>query len=188
MLIIRKFASFFEQAVRSRLACVLISLHTAWFFLAIANMSPPSAGLTKYLDQGGWSSATLFAGRPFHFTYESIVLKSLVLVDLPAMLAELPIGLPLSPLVSTLHLGSYSRSYLEAGLLLLLATCQWLVVGRLVESRIGSTKSGAQLLSRLRRYWMIAVACIVILTAIAVPIVNQRSRALGFRHGAISFH
>jgi hypothetical protein len=68
-------------------AWVLVCLHASWFLIAIANMSPPAPGLGEFLDGGGWSSATLFAGRPFHFHYESMVMKLLVLVDFPSMLA-----------------------------------------------------------------------------------------------------
>jgi hypothetical protein len=71
----RAIARFAHSCVRSRLAWVLVYLHASWFLIAIANMSPPAPWLGEFLDRGGWSSATLFAGRPFHFHYESRVMK-----------------------------------------------------------------------------------------------------------------
>ncbi len=108
-------------------------MHVAWFLLAIANMSPPSPGFANYLDHGGWSSATLLAGRPFHFVYESLPLKLLFLADLPSMLVEILPALVLSPVLRILHVGFYSSSYIDAALWLTLGSCQWLVVGVLVE-------------------------------------------------------
>ena len=70
-----------------------VAAFAAWFVLAIANMSPPAPGLGQYLDRGGWSSATLLAGRPFHFHYKSVALKFLITVDIPAMVVMVPVGL-----------------------------------------------------------------------------------------------
>src|SRR5436189_6345290 len=83
----------------------------------------PAPWLGEFLDRGGWSSATLFAGRPFHFHYESMVMKLLVLVDFPSMLAALPIGLLISPLMSAAHAGSFIGSYVGALIELVTASC-----------------------------------------------------------------
>jgi len=104
---------------RSRIAWALACLHAAWFVLAIANMSPPSPGLGEFLDRGGWSSATLLAGKPFHYEYESLGLKLLILTDLPAMLAMLPVSLLLAPVSKVAGLSFYSNSYR-------LVSCWWL--------------------------------------------------------------
>src|SRR5262245_41572750 len=87
------FAKLIHDAAKSRIAWLLVCLHGMAFFLAVANMSPPSSGLGAFLDGGGWSSATLLAGRPFHFAYESLLLKWLVLLDLPGTLAVIPVSL-----------------------------------------------------------------------------------------------
>ncbi len=166
----------------------LVCLHAAWFFLAIANMSPPAPALAQFLDNGGWSSATVFAGRPFHFTYELMFLKAIVLVDMPSMLAAIPIGLLLSPLEKAFHVGSYVASYVEAALLLLLASCQWLAIGSVLHSWLKSRHSGTWFLQRLDRYFVILIVFVFLFTVIAVPRINERSRRLGFRHGGISFH
>ena len=75
----------------------------------------------------------MFAGRAFHFTYQSVDLKALVVADLPAGMVQLPLGLLLSPIIKILHIGTYAASYVGAAILFILATCQWLVVGRLAE-------------------------------------------------------
>jgi hypothetical protein len=118
---------------RSRLGWLLVCLHAAWFFLAIANMSTPAPGLGKFFDQGGGSSATLLAGRPFHFEYESLLLKLLILVDVPSTLATVPLSFALLLAATPFHLGFYQGSYLSAAMLLLGASCQWLVVGHQLD-------------------------------------------------------
>src|SRR5579864_1985923 len=124
---------YLRGSTRSRFGWLLVYLHAAWFFLAVANMSPPAPGLGAFFDQGGGSSATLLAGRPFHFEYESLFLKLLILVDIPAMLAEVPLGLALLPFWKSFHIGFYLGSYLSAAVLLFGASCQWLLVGRQLD-------------------------------------------------------
>jgi hypothetical protein len=186
--IFAKTARFLSEAISSRLAWLLVSLHAAWFLLAIANMSPPSAGFANYLEHGGWSSATILAGRPFHFVYESLLLRLLFLVDLPSMLAEIPAALVMSPLLRILHVGFNSSSYVDAALWLALGSCQWLVVGLLVEALLTRRSSGIKLLGTRHRIFAPTLIIILAFTMIATPIVNLRSRRLGFRHAAISFH
>jgi hypothetical protein len=90
---------FVHSCLRSRVAWLVASIHGAWFFLAVANMSPPSPMFANFLDSLSGSSTTIFAGRPFHFTYESMTLKSLFVADLPSSLAQVPLGISLSPVI-----------------------------------------------------------------------------------------
>lgn len=182
-----KLSRFLREAAQGRLGWLLVCLHAAWFFLAIANMSPPSPGLGAFLDRGGWSSATLLAGRPFHFAYESVVLKLLILADMPAMIAVIPISLLLAPVSKLLQLSFYSGSYVSAGVLLFGASCQWLLVGRGLQRWLKSRRWGRWVHRQLQQYFVAVVAVILIATSILAPIVNERSRSLGFRHGGISF-
>lgn len=105
--------AFVRGCIRSRLGWLLVCLHAAWFVFAVANMSPPAPEFAKYLDNGGWSSAALLAGRPFHFAYESIPLKVVFLIDLPAMLAAAVVGLVLSPALRAFHVGHFVGRILE---------------------------------------------------------------------------
>src|SRR5262245_39515026 len=122
-----------KKALRSSFAWLFVCLHASWFLLAVANMSPPSRDLASILDSGVWSSAALLAGRPFHFTYESMFLKALLLLDLPALLIA---GVVLAPIrVLFPSLGHYVDSYFAAGEWLLAGSLQWLVLGAFLETR-----------------------------------------------------
>jgi len=180
---------FIHDSVRSRTAWLLVCLHAAWFLLAIANMSPPAPGLAKFFDRGGGSSATVFAGRPFHFTYESMFLKALLLVDMPSMLASVPFDfLLLAPVEKALHVKTFAGSYVDAIVLLIIASCQWLVIGSFIDTRLKSFSWGRRGLQRFDRYFIVVIALVLLFTVITVPIVNKRSQRLGFRHGGISFY
>jgi len=188
---IHAFVRYVQASARSRLAWLLACLHAAWFLLSIANMSAPSTGFAAFLDSGGGSSATIFAGRPFHFAYESIALKLLLLLDLPSELAVAVVGLlsiPIAlPFEKMFHPTLYARSYFGASLVFLVATCQWLAVGNSLETWLASKKHGTRVVATFRSYFIAAVVLILSCTIVFVPIVNKRSRALGFRHPAISF-
>jgi hypothetical protein len=180
--------SFIYGCLRNRLAWICVFLHAAWFFLAIANMSPPNSGLAQFLQQGGWSSATILAGRPFHFAYESIPLKLLFLVDLPSAFAAIPFDLAIGQMAGMTQLSFNTRSYITATELLLFATVQWLVIGSAVCAWLESKRRGTLLIQRLNRHFVVIISVILMLTVFTTPIVNRRSRELGFRRGAISLH
>src|ERR1041384_2959499 len=131
-----RLSTFLRNTARSRIAWVFATIHMAWFFLAISTMSAPNPRFAALLETVQGSSTTLFAGRPFHFLYESIVMKLLILGDLPAMIAVIPIGLLLAPFRRLLHLNLYLGSYIGAALLLLIGTIQWMIIGKVVEVQI----------------------------------------------------
>jgi hypothetical protein len=176
------------EASRSRLAWLLVFLQAAWFLLAIANMSPPSPGLANYIEHGGWSSATILAGRPFHYHYESLSLQILVLFDLPSWLASIPVAFLVLPFFKIFHPGLYERSYVDAGIFLAVSSLQWLTIGYLAYRRLGSRRWGSSVLQPIHRSFPVLTVLMLLFTAIFVPIVNARSRHLGFRHRALSFH
>jgi hypothetical protein len=183
--VVARFTNSVREAAKSRIAWLVACFHALWFALAIANMSPPSPGLGEFLDRNGWSSATLLAGRPFHFHYESIALKLLVLVDLPGTVAMIPISLVLAPLSKAFGLGFYSNSYVTAAIMLLGATCQWLLVGRRCELWLARQSPLFQ--ARLHRWSGVFIAVTIVATFVLAPRINERSRAAGFRHAGISF-
>jgi hypothetical protein len=156
--------------------------------VAIANMSPPSPQLAQFLDQGWGSSASVLAGRPFHFEYESNLLKCLSVVDLPAMVAAIPLDLVVAALLKIFRVGSFVGSYFGAGLMFLAGTSEWLALGKLLSDRMDRRQSGTWVLGMLNRYWSAVIVIIVVFIIIATPIVNKRSRQLGFHHAGISFH
>jgi len=180
---IHSVAEFIRSCWRSRLARVLVCIHAAWFFLAIANMSAPS--FAHFLDGVTRSSATMFAGRPFHFHYESTSLRLLIIVDSPSALVEGPFGLVSYPLPKTIHFNTYLAGYFGAGLLLLTATCQWFVIGNRVENWLVAKHSGRWFVRMLTRYSAAIIVLILLLAVVFVPIINRRSQTLCFQRSAI---
>jgi len=177
---------FLSEAVRSRLAWLVVSLHAAWFLLAIANMSPPSREVANFIEQFSGSTVAILAGRPFHFAYESLFLQLLTVLDLPSMFASIPVGLLLSPLLKLFHLGLYEGSYVGAGIQIAMGSLQWLLVGRRFEVWLGSRRWGMSALQRINRHFVTLTVLILLLTAISVPLLNATSRRFTFRHTAIS--
>ena len=114
--------------------------HAVWFAIAIAKMSPPNHELARFLESGGWSSGTIFAGRPFHFHYEWAGLKLLFLCDLPSLLGSALVAVIISPLIRPFHVGLYYSSYIEAALLFVVATVQWLMFGYMVQNWLNRRK------------------------------------------------
>jgi hypothetical protein len=187
--ILSKLSHFLSEAIRSRLAWLLVFLHAAWFLLTIANMSPPSRDVADFIEHSEWSSATaILAGRPFHYHYESLSLQILFFVDLPSSLAAIPVGFLALPFLKLFHLGLYEGSYVSAGILLAVSALQWLTIGYIADKCLGSTLWGPSALLRINRSFVVLTILIFLFTAISVPIVNARSRRLSYRRSGISFH
>jgi hypothetical protein len=181
-----KLGRFLSDAKRSRLAWLTVFLHVAWFLLAIANMHPPSREVANFIGQSNGTTVAILAGRPFHFAYESLFLQLLILFDLPSMFASIPVGLLLSPLLKLFHVGLYEGSYVGAGIQIAMGSLQWLLVGRLAESWLGSRRWGVSALQRINRHFVTLTILILLLIATSAPLLNARSRRLAFRHAAIS--
>jgi hypothetical protein len=133
----------FRASVRSRLGWLLAAIHALWFYLGILSMGPPSRAAANFLDSLQGADWTLFAGRPFHFTYQSWVLKSVLLADMPSTLVVSAGDLLLWPLWLIKHIDTYGRSYIAAGLLFVVATGQWLMVGHFIQKRLSRKVGGA---------------------------------------------
>jgi hypothetical protein len=183
-----KLSAFLRGCCRSCLAWLFVTVHGAWFFLAIANMSSPSPSLGDWIDRGAYVSTSLLAGRPFHYTHESMALKVLFLVDLPSFLASILVSLLVLPLRTIVHFGSYRSSYIAAAILLVLGSVQWLVLGNVLEFRIRLNESFNNSFKKLNHLIVAAIVLVLLATAIVTPMVNARSRRLGFRHAGISSH
>lgn len=91
----------------------------------------------------------------------------------------------LSPLSSILRPSAYETSYLDAFLILLIATLQWLIVGRSCEHHMNLRYPAAH--QWLSRSTPILIAALIVVILVLAPIVNEHSRAEGFQHGGISF-
>jgi hypothetical protein len=126
---------FVRSCARSRLGWLLAGAHAVWFYFGIQSMGPPSRAAASFLDGFQRADWTFLAGRPFHYTYQSWALKSLILADMPTMLVGSFFGLLMSPFRFLGHIGTYERSYITAGLLFVVASGQWLMVGHLLQKR-----------------------------------------------------
>jgi hypothetical protein len=166
---------------------LFVSLHASWFFLAVANMSPPSPALGTFFDNGGGSSAALLAGRPFHFVYDSFALKLLLLADLPSYFLTIPLGVVADLFVLSLHLGHYRGSYVGAALWLLGGSIQWLLMGYAFDLRCEKVPFLSKFAGRLKACVPLVIVLVLLVTAIGAAALNARSHRLGFRHAGISF-
>ena len=113
-----KVAPPIARCLQSRLGWLLAVIQALWLDLGIRTMGPPSRAATNFLNSVQGADWTLFAGRPFHFTYQSWILKSVLLADLPSMLVASVGSLLLLPIPFIRDLGRYEGSYIDAGLLL----------------------------------------------------------------------
>ena len=104
-------------------------------------MGPPSRRAADFLDSLQGADWTLFAGRPFHYHYLSWVMQALILADMPSMLVAAALALLLSSLHLTPHLSTFVQSYVDAVVRFILATGQWLLIGRRLEGRFPSRSS-----------------------------------------------
>jgi hypothetical protein len=135
MKIFSKTWNWFDGCVRSPLAWVLVGLHAVWFFAALHAMGPPSRAAAQFWDSFQWADWTIFAGRPFHFHNEPLIVKALWAADLPALLMAILPSLLIAPLIRLAHLGTFETSYLAAGGFLFAGSLQWLAIGRRLEVR-----------------------------------------------------
>jgi hypothetical protein len=112
-----------------------VTIHAVWFYLGVRSMGPPSRTAAAFLDSTRGADWTFFAGRPFHYYYQSWILKSLLWADIPSALVQAACGVLLLPLSSVVHVGTYEGSYISACFLFAIASMQWLIVGYLLQKR-----------------------------------------------------
>jgi hypothetical protein len=181
---------FARAATGSSVAWLVVTCHASAYVLCIANMSPPDRDFADSLDSlyasGGWSSATVFAGRPFHLHYESIPLKVMCLLDLPAVFMS---AASASAIQDTLRLwpSVYVQSWLDAGTWLIVASFQWLFLAYWFERLLTSNPRWTRLSGAIRAHRGVLIAAIITATIIAAPLIQSRSNSLGFGHAGMSF-
>jgi hypothetical protein len=167
-----------------------VVLHASIYVLCIANMSPPDREFADSLDRlyasGGGSSATVFAGRPFHFNYESIPLKLVMLVDVPAAIGAGASGYAVQSAL-WFEPRLYVQSWLDACGLLVVASMQWLLMGYWFERRLEGRHRWARVLAAIRARRAAIGAAVVAATIVAAPLIQMRSNSLQRGHAAISF-
>jgi hypothetical protein len=127
-----------RRCVQSQLGWFLAAIHALWLGLGIRSMGSPFPVATRLLDSMQGADWTLFAGRPFHFTYQSWILRSVLLVDLPSLLIASVGDLLFWPISLIWHIGRYEDSYIGAASLFVVGTGQWLLVGFAIEKQFRS--------------------------------------------------
>jgi hypothetical protein len=173
----------FGKVVRSRLGWILVSLHAAWFFLATADMTTPSPSVEAFVNSFGGSTTILFAGRPYHWGYQSLALKLLMVLDFPSHLA---VALVFTPVAFFLppgfHPSIHEGSYLMAALVFLGASCQWLLLGNSLHRWLVSGRRRRWVLEQLHRRFTMIVTITLVIALILTPIINERSRIRSADH------
>ncbi len=137
--IANRLAQFVRACTTTRVGWILVSIHAVWFYLGVRSMGPPSRNAAALLDNMQGADWTLFAGRTFHFTYQSWILKSLILADLPSMLVEAVGGLLTAPISFFVHIGTYEGSYVSALVFWAGGSLQWLIIGHFLQKRFWPT-------------------------------------------------
>ena len=179
-----------RAVVTNDVAWLFAAVHGVVLVLCVANMSPPDREFAEDLDRvyanGGWSSATVYAGRPFHLHYESIPLQLISLADLPAEFLAAVVGTGLESL-NMLPTDLYRISYLLFGLNALFGSMQWLIIGAPFAHRLQPGSRGVRLVNVFRNHRTIVFGTLLIVLLVGAPLLQWRSHQLGFRHGGISF-
>jgi hypothetical protein len=126
---------YLKRVASSRLGHILLILHLSLVVFDFAQKTPVSRAENNRVVEAGetMESATLVAGRMFHYHYESPLLKFLIFVDLPGIFLSLLLGLVLLPISYIVPLGEYDESWMAAGIYLLSTSIQWQFIGYCLE-------------------------------------------------------
>jgi hypothetical protein len=132
-----------KRVVSSRVGHVLLILHLSLVVFEFTQKNPVSRAESNrvYEAREMTESATLLAGRVFHYHYESPLLKFLIFVDMPGIALSFFLGLVLVPINYIAPLGEYDASWAVAGILLIGTSTQWQLIGYGLERMIRSGRS-----------------------------------------------
>jgi hypothetical protein len=119
---------FLRRVASSRLGQFLFVAHLVIIVYEFAQKSAAAYADTPCVVEP--SSAVFVAGRAYHWHYESTLLKIVTLLDFPALI----LGALVSKLLSPLKLCAFTSSWVEAFLVLMFASIQWLLVGFIIAS------------------------------------------------------
>ena len=119
-----------RKVVSSRLGQFLFVTHLILVIYAFGVKSTADFGQI-------WNDcATLpIAGRAIRIPFESPLLKTLALLDLPSLFIYYVIGLLIFVLIGLIapNVSAYTVSWIGAVILLLLTSVQWLLIGSFIE-------------------------------------------------------
>jgi len=131
----RRVFMFAKKVICSRIGQILLVIHLILVVFDFSFKKPISRAENNSVPNATEiSSATLIAGRGFHYHYESGLLKFVIAIDTPRLIISFVIALLLTPLGLILPpLGYYDESWAGAFILLCGTSIQWLLVGYCIE-------------------------------------------------------
>ncbi len=131
---------FLRRIINSRLGQILFVIHLSLIIYSFAQKRAVSSEIPCVVEP---SDQVLIAARPFHYYYESNLLKTLVTLDTPGMYLSIVISLPLVPFGYLFRLCAYTESWIAAIVLLVGTSVQWWLTGFIVEALVRWYRSPA---------------------------------------------
>lgn len=133
------------QRPRMLIAIGLGALHAIALTMAILAKEPlpswePCPSIGFCIEPGSAAGEILVANRVFHFHYEDLITKLLMVADMPALCAG---GILLLPFTILFPQSSVAISYLEAASWVVLGSLQWVLITNWAHSRIAPSLSRA---------------------------------------------
>ena len=127
-------------------------------------------------DFSGFLDTTVFAGRPFHYSYENFLLKIVVGTSLPVMLFFCLIWwiltLPFQGIIPAI-MDRNETSYLVAAVWIVLGALEWWFLWYKIEKSLRRKPSVDKVIGFLHRHQASIIITIISLTAILIPFLNE---------------
>ena len=130
----RAIGRFFGRLLACRAAHALFVTHLCLVIFAFADKpaeNPPDYDCAPGLE----TNRGLLAGRTLHFSYESPLLKTLLILDIPSMIPSALLGPPVES-----HFCDYAASWVAALILLFFSSAQWWLIGYWIECAARAVK------------------------------------------------
>lgn len=137
-----RFLLFLKRIAVNRIGQCFFVVHLILVVYTLAEKPLVSRAVNNAFDKSEVVSASLYAGRLFHWYYESSLMKTLFIVDLPgAFLGLVLFGAPIGLVLSFLPpLGEYDESWLFFALCFAGSSIQWMLIGYRLDRRIRLAK------------------------------------------------
>lgn len=125
----------FRQVLKSPIAWTLVLVHLCLLIYCFSQKEPIPTDTSRDSFLAN-STTSIIAGRGFHLAYESLLLKTIVTLDLPGLIAIGLISVPIIVLATKLfpQPSFYTESWIGAAILLFVTSVQWLLVGYGIET------------------------------------------------------
>jgi hypothetical protein len=118
---------FVRRVASSRTGLLLAFVHFCLVVYGFAQKQPVELGGDGPFDITRAAGVSIIAGRAFHLTYESTLLKVIFLLDLPGALLAFLMSLPFALVFYGASI--QVQSWITAVILLIATSIQWWLVG-----------------------------------------------------------